>query len=109
MLASQLLRLNGSIRRRRSALGGAWMAAVFGFGGVHLSEGGLRINPNLPPQWERLRFNLVLRAEVVKVSIDGNEIELAVGNERALELPARVAGRAVTLRSGQTQRVRYRS
>jgi len=92
-----------------SALGGAWMAAVFGFGGVHLSEGGLRINPNLPPQWERLRFNLLLRGEVVKVSIDQSDIELAVGNERALELPARVAGQAVTLRSGQTERVRYRS
>jgi len=92
-----------------SALGGAWMAAVFGFGGVHLSEGGLRINPKLPPQWERLRFNLVLRGEVVKVSIDRNEIELAVGNERGLELTARVAGQTVTLRSGQTQRVRYRS
>ncbi|HUU98925.1 MAG TPA: glycosyl hydrolase family 65 protein [Phycisphaerae bacterium] len=92
-----------------SALGGAWMAAVFGFGGVHLCEGGLRIDPKLPAQWERLRFNLVLRGEVVKVSIDRNEIKLAAGNERGLELTARVAGQAVTLRSGQTQRVRYRS
>ena len=92
-----------------SALGGAWMAAVFGFGGVHLSEGGLRIDPKLPSQWERLRFNLVLRGEIVKVSIGQRDIELAVGDERGLELPARVAGQAVTLRSGQTQRVRYRS
>ena len=91
-----------------SALGGAWMAAVLGFGGVQLCEGGLQINPNLPPQWEGLHFNLVLHGEVVKVSIDGNEIELAVGKERGLELPARVAGQAVTLRSGQTQRVCYR-
>jgi trehalose/maltose hydrolase-like predicted phosphorylase len=92
-----------------SALGGAWMAAIFGFGGVHLSEGGLRIDPKLPSQWERLRFNLVLRGEVVKVSIGQRDIELAVGNERGQELPARVAGQAVTLRSGQTQRVRCRS
>jgi trehalose/maltose hydrolase-like predicted phosphorylase len=91
-----------------SALGGAWMAAIFGFGGAHLSEGGLRIDPKLPSHWERLHFNLVLRGEVVNVSIEQRDIELAAGNERGLELPARVAGQAVTLRSGQTQRVRYR-
>jgi trehalose/maltose hydrolase-like predicted phosphorylase len=91
-----------------SALGGAWMAAVFGFGGVHLSEGGLRIDPKLPSHWERLRFNLVLRGEVVNVSIEQRDIELAVGKERGLELPVRIAGQPITLCSGQTQRVRYR-
>ena len=75
-----------------TALGGAWQAAVFGFGGVHLSDDGLRINPNLPTSWQRLRFNLVLRGEVVWVEIDQREIALRAGQERAIEVPIRISG-----------------
>ena len=92
-----------------TASGGAWMAAVFGFGGVHLSEQGLRITPNLPEKWQSLRFNLVIRGEVLRVTIDRQQVTVEVGNERGLELPARIADNAVTLRSGQTCRVTYRS
>jgi len=92
-----------------TASGGAWMAAVFGFGGVHLSEQGLRITPNLPEKWQSLRFNLVIRGEVLRVTIDRQQVTVDVGNERGLELPVRIAANAVTLRSGQTCRVTYRS
>ncbi len=125
-----------------TASGGAWMAAVFGFGGVHLrlpdspaspcqeagSEGvasavelspyprpkregiaqklpALRINPNLPPQWTALRFNLVLRGVTVRVAITPDEVTLQTGREHPLELPITVAGREVVLRSGESQRV----
>lgn len=90
------------------ALGGAWMAAVFGFGGVCISEKGLRINPNLPPGWERMRFPLVLQGEMVQVEISRNEVILTAGRNRRAEIPLSVAGRPITLRSGQTQRVEYR-
>jgi len=90
-----------------SALGGAWMAAVFGFGGVHMSEKGLRIRPNLPPQWDALRFNLVLRGEVVRVAIDRREIRLTAGNKRSVEIGLRIAGKPLLLKSGQAHTVRY--
>jgi kojibiose phosphorylase len=92
-----------------TAMGGAWLAAVFGFGGVSLSEKELRINPNLPPQWEGLRFNLVLHGDVVNVRIDHREIVLTAAAERRIELPLSVGGQARTLRSGETLRVRYAS
>lgn len=89
-----------------AALGGAWMAAVFGFGGVCLSDKGLRINPNLPPLWDGLCFNLVLRGEIVRVAIDRTDVSLRVGNERSVEIPVRVSGEELVLRSGEEYCVR---
>jgi kojibiose phosphorylase len=90
-----------------TALGGAWQAVVFGFGGVHLSDKGLRINPNLPPQWQRLRFSLVLRGEVVRVEIDRREVVLTAEQERGIEVPLRISGQEHLLRSGATVRSTY--
>jgi kojibiose phosphorylase len=48
-----------------ASLGGVWQAVVFGFAGVRMkSRGGrgageiLTVNPRLPENWKRLRFNL---------------------------------------------------
>ncbi len=90
-----------------TALGGAWLAAVSGFGGISFSEKGLRINPNLPPQWDSLRFKLVLRGEVIHVSIDRREVALTAEENQEIELPLNIAEQAGTLRSGETLRVRY--
>ena len=90
-----------------TAAGGAWLAAVCGFGGVCLSEKGLRINPNLPPKWSRLRFKLALRGVVVDVAIDRDEVVLTVEKGRRVEIPISVAGQTLTLSAGQTYRVRY--
>ncbi|MFQ5806989.1 MAG: glycoside hydrolase family 65 protein [Phycisphaerae bacterium] len=92
-----------------TAMGGAWLAAVFGFGGVSISENGPRINPKLPAKWTSLRFNLLLRGEVVNVNIGRREIVLTAENKRGVELALSVAGRAKTLRSGETVRVSYAS
>ena len=91
-----------------TAMGGTWMAAVFGFGGVHLSEAGLRINPNLPPQWKTLRFNLVLRGERIRVTVDHEQVAFDVSSECSIEIPITVAGQVLTLRSGEPIVARYR-
>jgi kojibiose phosphorylase len=90
-----------------TAAGGAWMAAVFGFAGVHLSEGGLRIDPNLPPEWKAMRFGLVIRGQPIRVEIDRETVSLTAG-DRPARVPMRVAGHAVTLEAGAAVRVRYR-
>ncbi len=92
-----------------TAMGGAWQAAVFGFGGVSLSERGLRMNPKLPAHWQRLRFNLILRGELVRFEIDAREVVLTAGNERGLDIPITIAGQEKVLQSGKTVRVRYRA
>jgi trehalose/maltose hydrolase-like predicted phosphorylase len=81
------------------------MAAVFGFGGLHSSDRGLRLNPNLPPRWSGLRFNLVLHGERVAVAIDRRQVRFEAGAERSVDIPISVGGRAIMLKSGQTMTV----
>ncbi len=109
-----------------TACGGAWLAAVFGFGGVHLWDGEarqgeapaeppregeapaeprLRIAPNLPPKWNALRFNLVLQGVVVNVAIDRQQVVLRVGQERRVDIAAVIAGRTMLLKSGESYQV----
>jgi kojibiose phosphorylase len=107
-----------------TASGGAWMAAVFGFGGVHLplpdsgparegaraserDEALLRIQPNLPPQWTALRFNLVLRGVVLNVAMDRTQVTVKAVSGPKVEVPIRLAGKAVTLSPGKSETVRY--
>jgi kojibiose phosphorylase len=94
-----------------TAAGGAWMAAIFGFGGVHLSEEGLRINPNLPPKWKSLQFNLAYRGEFLNVAIEPHEAVVTRTGQRPLPagranpLTLTIAGRQTTLAPGEPIRV----
>jgi len=102
-----------------TACGGAWLAAVFGFGGVCVWLPGsarhdgaddaplLRIRPCLPPQWNALRFKLVLRGVVVSVAIDRTAVALDVGRQRAVAIPIVVADQKLTLRSGESYVIPY--
>jgi kojibiose phosphorylase len=92
-----------------TAMGGAWLAAIFGFGGVCFSEKGLRINPSLPAHWNSMRFNLVLRGEVVNVHINQREVVLRAENRYRIQLPVIVAGQEKTLSSGETIHVEHRA
>jgi trehalose/maltose hydrolase-like predicted phosphorylase len=85
-----------------TAMGGAWMAAVFGFGGVTLSNGTLLVEPRLPRRWKALAFTLQLRGEDLHFTITPDEVRIKVGNQQKLELPAKVLGKRTVLRSGQT-------
>jgi kojibiose phosphorylase len=91
-----------------TACGGAWMAAIFGFGGVQLSQRGLRIDPNLPPQWKSLRFKLVYRGNVIEVVIDPAHVTLSSAGGGAGDTNLRVGGRSIKLVSGATARIAYR-
>lgn len=84
-----------------TASGGAWMAAVLGFGGVRVTKDGLSVDPRLPEHWKSLQFKLMLRGEVVSFAIDHSRVRILVGTQSGLELPARVCGRSLTLVSGQ--------
>ncbi len=59
-----------------TAAGGAWMAAVMGFGGVRLSERGLAIRPRLPRQWKSLQFRLAYRGRTLRVRVDHEQVTL---------------------------------
>jgi alpha,alpha-trehalose phosphorylase len=53
---------------------GAWMALVFGFGGVTEFDGCLSIDPRLPKRWNRLRFSLRFQGRQLRVDL-GTAVE----------------------------------
>jgi alpha,alpha-trehalose phosphorylase len=48
---------------------GAWMALVFGFGGVRDFDGCLTIDPHLPRRFEKLAFSLRFRDRQIRVAL----------------------------------------
>lgn len=59
-----------------AANGGAWMAAVLGFAGLDVQDGKITIEPNLPRQWNRLAFNVVIRGQRYRIDITHNKQEI---------------------------------
>ena len=57
------LRLNTEHGIHGAAAGAVWLAAVFGFGGLRLTDHGITATPRLPAHWRRLRFKLFDRGE----------------------------------------------
>ncbi|MFC4025242.1 glycoside hydrolase family 65 protein [Oceanobacillus longus] len=52
-----------------ASLGGIWQAAVFGFAGIRLVEGKLRINPRLPKHWKDMKFTINWKGQPVSLTI----------------------------------------
>lgn len=59
-----------------AANGGAWMTAVFGFGGVHATEKHVVINPRLYRKWKSLRFALVYKGDTFNINITSNDVSI---------------------------------
>ena len=88
-----------------ASAGGAWMATVFGFGGLRDYAGAISFTPRLPPLWTSLEFSLRVRDRRLDVTLthdverfridDGEPFEITVRGEpykltggEVLELPA---------------------
>lgn len=85
-----------------TASGGAWMAAVFGFGGVRLTDRGLSINPRLPRHWKSLKFKLLVRGALLSFEVDHGRTRVSVSGDGAVDLAAEVAGEKLTLCAGHS-------
>ncbi|MHC5215375.1 glycosyl hydrolase family 65 protein [Enterococcus sp. LJL128] len=59
-----------------AANGGAWMAAVLGFGGLKVENGKLSANPKLPKKWTKLSFKVCRNDGIYQVEAgkDGSKI-----------------------------------
>jgi len=80
--------------------GGAWMAAVLGFGGLAVTGDGVSIHPRLPEKWRSLRYRFRFRGEVITCHVTHDRVHLEANGETGQELPLTVNGTAVLLRSG---------
>ena len=72
-----------------ASFGGIWQGAVYGFGGLRMVGGGLRIDPALPKEWTRLEYTLIWRGQKLKVAVThgGCEVVNLTGTQKVeLEL-----------------------
>jgi alpha,alpha-trehalose phosphorylase len=52
-----------------ASCGGTWLALVAGFGGLRESDGELSFHPRLPAEWDRLRFRVQVRGQLVELDM----------------------------------------
>jgi len=57
-----------------TAMGGAWMAVVYGFGGMRLVGEDLHFKPFLPEQWGGITFHLRWRGALLSVRVQRNQL-----------------------------------
>ena len=72
-----------------AACGGAYQAAVFGFGGLDALEGTLVLNPRLPPEWEALEFEVVLRRQRASVRAEQHRVIVTAHPDNTESIPVK--------------------
>ncbi len=83
-----------------TSMAGTWLAVVQGFGGLQVTEDELRLNPQLPPQWTRLSFQVLYRGARLQVTASEAGVEIQNLSEVAGTLT--LAGGGLTVPPGET-------
>ena len=84
-----------------AANGGAWMAAVQGFGGLGHDGQGLVLAPALPAAWRSLRYRAAWRGQWVTVHASPRRLVVEADPANAGHCPVRVRGLRRALSAGQ--------
>jgi nigerose phosphorylase len=90
-----------------AANGGAWMTAVFGFGGVTAGEQQVAINPRLYKTWHRLEFNLVYKGDRFNISITREAVSISADSANKRKHTFVVSGKSINCHPGQLVSVSY--
>ncbi len=64
-----------------ASYGGLWQCVVYGFGGLRMLGGNLRVSPALPEAWTRLSYTFLWRGQRLAVTVTPQGVELV--NETA--------------------------
>ena len=84
-----------------AANGGAWMAAVLGFGGLSVDGGGLRLKPALPRRWKSLRFRACLKGRWATVTAGHGALRVEADASNAGAIEVGTGGKRHALRPGR--------
>ncbi|MET3644166.1 glycoside hydrolase family 65 protein [Streptococcus gallinaceus] len=68
-----------------ASLGGIWQMVVFGYGGVRIVNGQLRIEPHLPKEWTSLTFGFDYQGQEITVEVDQEKAKLTKSQGSAVE------------------------
>ena len=91
-----------------AANGGAWMTAVFGFGGVQADENRIAINPRLSAKWKSLQFHLAYKGDDFRIKITKTSVTITPASANSRVHTLLVAGIPVKCRPGKPITVKYR-
>ncbi|HEX2927778.1 MAG TPA: glycosyl hydrolase family 65 protein [Ruminiclostridium sp.] len=81
-----------------AANGGAWMAAILGFGGVDFNGDTVAVNPRLPSKWNSMEFGLTLKGQQFTVTINKQSVTLKSGRENTVDIDFNISGKRITCR-----------
>lgn len=65
-----------------ASLGGVWMSIVLGFAGMCPVENGLVFKPDLPEEWESIKFPLEWRGQKLNVFLNHDEIRFSLTGDK---------------------------
>jgi len=91
-----------------AANGGAWMTAVFGFGGVRACETHVVINPRLYKKWKNLRFNMAYKGDRFTINITRGDVAITGDVSNKTKHTFIVAGKSVDCAPGKRSFIKYR-
>ncbi len=85
-----------------ASLGGTLQALTNGFVGMRIKKGILSFNPQLPPEWKKLKFSIKFRGFDISVNIYEDKVNLYLHSRRKTDrLQVRVYGILHTLRANK--------
>jgi len=85
-----------------AANGGAWMTAVFGFGGVQSTAKNVVINPRLYKKWNSLQFNMIYKGDSFKVTIGQDKVEVIADAANKASHTFVISGQSLDAAAGKT-------
>ena len=59
-----------------ASYGGLWQCVVYGFGGLRMLGGNLRISPNMPKAWNKLRYTILWKGQKLAVTATTDSVEI---------------------------------
>lgn len=90
-----------------AANGGAWMTAVFGFGGVKVDAQQIIIEPRLYKKWRKLEFNLVRHGDRFGIKISRDSVTINAGTSNRSKHKLVVAGKTRLISAGASLTLKY--
>jgi trehalose/maltose hydrolase-like predicted phosphorylase len=70
--------------------GGAWMSAVFGLCGIHVSDEGISVNPRLPAHWTQVKLSMLFRGQRLRFTLTHASVAIERVNRAETSLPVSI-------------------
>ncbi|TVQ24310.1 MAG: glycoside hydrolase family 65 protein [Spirochaetaceae bacterium] len=85
-----------------AASGAAWQIVVSGFAGARVHQDGVYLDPNMPPQWNRVEFLMTFRQNDLRIEIGRSNVRLQADPANTEAVPVCVRGERHSVAPGET-------